>query len=387
MLDRSPLAPVWTGRLHVLEAGSSAVRHPIGATAMGVTHYVLQAQVAAAQASVDQAWLIFWNLLFFNVGLVAGAAVHEAGHAIMARVAGLSVRMVRIGTGRPLLRCRIGLAWVVIRILPFSGAVFALVSRPPGLVAATGFLLGGMLGNALLLAVVTLAWMADPGTAWWSTPVATAQLLIIIGAARPRTWRDGNGQHRSDGERLRALYSGAGLWSGQEAQGMLLRALGLVGPAPAPSPAWPEIVYQVTRLDRYREAGACQDACAVLRGLVDSPDLTWFERLVVQDELILQEVYGNHGAVTHAELDAWSADAFARAPSVPVRIARAGALCRLGRLDEAEALLGADVASASGTRHVLAQFLATWISTARERAQVDALRPPQSAVDRTRADA
>lgn len=96
----------------------------------------------------------------------------------------------------------------------------------------------------------------------------------------------------------------------------------------ASSPAWPEIAYQVTRPDRLREDRARRDGCTVLRGLLDDPALTWFERLLVHEELVLQKASHGDGIVAAAALDAWSAAALDDAPTLPLRVARAGALAQ-----------------------------------------------------------
>ena len=309
----------------------------------------LQAQLGAAQASLDQAVLAFWRSVVFGVALALGVVLHELGHAVMAWRAGMPVRVLRLGTGPALLRWRFGSAWLVVRAIPFSGGVLALVPHPPpGLKAAAGFLAGGMGANALGGAAAALAWLRCPDSGWWLIPVAAAQATLIVGAAMPFTWWHRRG-YQSDGERLRRLWREGSLWSPTEAQLDLAQRLELTEPVPAPSPAWPEIAYQVTRPERVGETWARRDACTVLRTLSDGPDLTWFERLLVRDELILQEATDGEGVLTPAELDAWSAAALEAAPTGPIQVARAGALCRLERWDEAEALLEVDTA---GTRAV-----------------------------------
>ena len=334
----------------------------------------LKAQVAAAQASYDQAVQVLWGLVLFELAFMTGVVVHELGHAVMARRARLPVRMVRIGTGPVLLRCRFGQAWFVVRALPFSGAVLALVPRMTTLDEAAGFLLGGIGGNAVVLAGAALAWALDGGTGWWSLPVMAAQAVLILVAAVPYTWRMRGLPQRSDGARLLRLFRDGALWSEARAQEAIVQRLGLTEPVPPPSSAWPEIVYQVTRPDRLREGWARRDACAVLHALQDDPGLTWFERLLVHEELILQEAHHGDGITTPAELDTWSAAAFKRAPTAMLQVARAGALFRLGRWDEAEALLGPWTEAAPGRAGLQAQQVAARLRIARSYAELDALR-------------
>ena len=110
-------------------------------------------------------------------------------------------------------------------------------------------------------------------------------------------------------------------------------------------------------------------ACTVLRTLADDPNLTWFERLLVRDELILQEATDGEGALTPAELDAWSATALEAAPTGPIRVARAGALCRLERWDEAQALLDAEAMNAVGLRAVYRTLFLGRIKLAKGRTE------------------
>ena len=335
---------------------------------------MLQAQLDTAQASYDQALRVLWGLVVFEVALVVGVVVHELGHAVMARRAGLPIRMVRIGTGWPLLRWRVGRAWVVVRALPFSGSVQVLMPRATSLAGAAGFLLGGIAANAVVLAAAGLMWLLAPGAGWWPVPVGMAQAVLILGTAVPHTWRGRHGQRqRSDGERLRRLRRDGSLWSASAAQTILAQRLALTEPVPAPSQAWAEIAYQVARPERLMETWARQDACTILRALLDDSAPTWFERLVAWDEMVLHEAVHGECAITAAELDAWSAAALARAPTRAVQVARVGALCRLDRWDEAEVLLGPWTGSAE-SRDAYARLFALRIRTARAKAKRDDIR-------------
>ena len=239
---------------------------------------------------------------------------------------------------------------------------------PPGLKASAGFLAGGIGANALGGTAAALAWLLCPGSRWWLTPVAAAQATLAVGAAMPFAWWHRR-KFRSDGARLRQLWVEGGLWSPTGAQLGLAQRLGLVEPVPAPSPAWSEIAYQVTRPERVGETWARRDTCTVLRTLADDPALTWFERLLVRDELILQEATDGEGVLTPAELDAWSATALEAAPTGPIRVARAGALCRLERWDEAQALLDAEAMDAVGTRSVYMTLFLGRIRLAKARTE------------------
>ncbi len=336
-----------------------------------------QAQLDAAQARVDQSMLILGALLAFQLSLTLGLVVHEAAHAAVGRWFGLQLRMIRIGRGPPLVRIRIGRAWLVLRLWPVSGQVVALASPQRRRLAMISYILGGMGGNALLLAGLGAVLAVDPISAWWTVPAGLAQLLEIVSAAVPRSWKARDGLHLSDGERLRRFLRNRDTPPVVGAQAHLTRRLGITEPAPPPSPALPEIAYQLTRPERLKEAWARRDMSRVLRDVLARADLTWLERLAVHDELVVREAQHGEGLLTAAELDRWSAEALEIAPLPALRITRAGALFRLGRLDEAEALLGAS-AEASGSRAAHARLVAAQIRLARVRSDLAALHEPSA---------
>ena len=77
----------------------------------------------------------------------------------------------------------------------------------------------------------------------------------------------------------------------------------------------------------------------MLRELFDQGRLTASERAVALDRLVgAALVYDDTGA-TLAELDHWSLEAERLCPVAAVAVSRGGALVRLGRIAEAEALL------------------------------------------------
>jgi hypothetical protein len=84
------------------------------------------------------------SLLGIVVGAVFGVLVHEAGHAIAARLAGYRIRLIRIGRGPELFRIHLGLALLVWRLITISGAV-AIVRH-----ARLMLIAGGGVANALV---------------------------------------------------------------------------------------------------------------------------------------------------------------------------------------------------------------------------------------------
>jgi hypothetical protein len=85
---------------------------------------------------------------------VTAIAVHEGGHVLCSRIASIRVILISIGVGPLLLHGQIGKTRWELRLLPFAGFVvprsIAGASRPMLFL----FLLGGVLGNALLVGFV-----------------------------------------------------------------------------------------------------------------------------------------------------------------------------------------------------------------------------------------
>jgi membrane-associated protease RseP (regulator of RpoE activity) len=94
------------------------------------------------------------------IGIAFAIAVHEAGPLFCAIATSIAVRRVTVGVGPLLLRGRIGETRFELRVLPANG--FASIF-PLGVVRKFRlalFILGGVLANALVLAIMTVLGLA-----------------------------------------------------------------------------------------------------------------------------------------------------------------------------------------------------------------------------------
>ena len=124
-------------------------------------------------------------LLWFYAGLVLALVFHEAGHALCALLTGRPIRRVSIGVGPLLVSRRLGEAKLELRLFPFAGVVlfypeFARRRLFPTML----FILGGVLGNAILasavVAVASIYGMPPSGrTALMAIAIAQAVFIAI----------------------------------------------------------------------------------------------------------------------------------------------------------------------------------------------------------------
>jgi ATP-dependent Clp protease adaptor protein ClpS len=144
--------------------------------------------------------LLLVSLLGIVLGGVFGVLVHEAGHAIVGRLAGYRIRLIRIGQGPELFRLHIGLALLVWRLLPSSGSVAIYRPLADARHARLMLFAGGSIANALVACglAALLPWPPDPEAHPILTNVLIGQavgvlnLLLVIGHGR------------ADGARFRA---------------------------------------------------------------------------------------------------------------------------------------------------------------------------------------
>lgn len=99
------------------------------------------------------------------VGLAGGIACHEFGHTLCAVLLSVPLELVSIGIGPVLWHCRIGETRFELRAVPCAGFVRCdppIVNRLSRLL----FLLGGVLGNVVLIVLVSAirsVVVPDPG--------------------------------------------------------------------------------------------------------------------------------------------------------------------------------------------------------------------------------
>jgi Peptidase family M50 len=131
-------------------------------------------------------------LIWFCAGLVIGAMFHEGGHALCAFVSNIPIRLISFGVGPLLMHGRVGETTLEWRLLPFAGRVELSPTATDRRFATGFFIIGGVLGNVFLIAIVTcLAFpYAASATARDSlTAVIIAQALFVISNLFPRTLR------------------------------------------------------------------------------------------------------------------------------------------------------------------------------------------------------
>jgi dienelactone hydrolase len=106
---------------------------------------------------MDQPLLIFlllWVSLFL-LGLAIGTVVHKAGRLLGAWVGSIPIRRIVIGRGPVLMRGRLGDMRVEVRLVPTGMVVICAESAStPKRSAVVLYLLGGVLGNILVIGVI-----------------------------------------------------------------------------------------------------------------------------------------------------------------------------------------------------------------------------------------
>lgn len=144
------------------------------------------------------------------IGLAGGIACHEFGHMLCAMLLSAPVELVSIGIGPVLWHCRIGETRFELRAVPCAGFVRCdppIVNRLSRLL----FLLGGVLGNVVLIGLVSafrLAVVPAPGHDYVS-PIAFVQYYLIIVNLAPFWTTAGGIRTGSDGLQLLMLACGA----------------------------------------------------------------------------------------------------------------------------------------------------------------------------------
>lgn len=137
---------------------------------------------------------------------------HEAGHAVMGRMAGFVVTSFGAGTARPFCVVRLGTTRAYLCLIrPVQGLTFAFMPR---LIPGTGpfvcFLAGGILFNAALalLSLVALKWLPR-GSVLWLTSAGVNGLLAAFSLV-PLPLRIGGATLQTDGASIwQTLRSGS----------------------------------------------------------------------------------------------------------------------------------------------------------------------------------
>jgi hypothetical protein len=290
------------------------------------------------------------------VSFVCGVILHEAGHAIAARLVGLDLRLVAIGHGPALLHVkRLGVTFVL-RSVPLSGFV-AIAVRPGMSRYRFAIMIASGPGANLVLLIVTI--VLDRMAPYYDAvlmPAGFAQLLLLLLTLTPFKSKARGRVRPSDGLQLwrQLVRKPPDVFTTQYATLMTL-VFPTDRPAPHPSPAACELVYQVLRSDRMIDAWAMRDAVASVRTLLGPWQLNMAERAVALDFLVSSEVLLGGTEIIETELEMWSAEACILAPGIATTLTRAGVLATTGRAEQAMDMLLA-LPECEGTRPIVSIF-------------------------------
>jgi len=153
------------------------------------------------------------------IGLAAGIACHEFGHMLCAMLLSAPVQLVSVGIG-PVLWCRRrGETRFELRAVPCAGFVRCYPQHILNRLSRLLFLLGGVLGNVVLIGLVTVirSAVASDSAHDYIAPIAFAQYYLIIVNLLPFWTTAGGVRTGSDGLQLLQLACGA--MSGTSPQG------------------------------------------------------------------------------------------------------------------------------------------------------------------------
>lgn len=153
------------------------------------------------------------------IGLAAGIACHEFGHMLCATLLSAQVQLVSVGIG-PVLWCgRKGETRFELRAVPCAGFVRCYPPHIVNRLARLLFLLGGVLGNVVLIGLVTVIRSAVvPDTAHdYVSPIAFVQYYLIFVNLVPFWTTVGGVRTGTDG--LQILQLACGTMSDTSSQG------------------------------------------------------------------------------------------------------------------------------------------------------------------------
>ena len=274
------------------------------------------------------------------VSFVFGMVLHEAGHAIAARLLNLDLRLISVGQGPALLHVkRLGVTFVV-RSVPFSG--FVAIAVRPGM-SRYRFAVMIASGPGVNLVLLTIAIVLDRVAPYYDAvlePTGVAQMLLLLMALTPFKHKAHGGIRPSDGLQLwrQLVRKPPDMFTTQYAAVMALVSA-KDRPAPHPSPAAWELVYQVLRSDRMIDAWGLRDAVTSVRTLLGPGQLNMAERAVALDFLVCSEVLLGGTEIIETELEMWSTEACTLAPGIATTLTRAGVLATTGRAEQAMDML------------------------------------------------
>lgn len=145
------------------------------------------------------------------IGLGAGIACHEFGHMLCAVLLSAPVRLVSIGIGPVLWHGRRGETRFELRAVPCAGFVQCYPQPTVNRLSRLVFLLGGVLGNLVLISFVTTvqSTLVPASGHDYFSPIAFAQYYLIVVNLVPFWTTAGGVRTGSDGLQLLLLACGA----------------------------------------------------------------------------------------------------------------------------------------------------------------------------------
>jgi hypothetical protein len=277
------------------------------------------------------------------LGLVAGLACHELGHTLCALLLSLPIRLISIGIGPLLWRCRIGETYFELHAVPASGFVWCYPQPIVRKISTLIVVLGGVLGNVALIGlaavVAKMRGVSDLALDDLGMIILVQYAIIVLTLVPFWTTVDGV---RIGTDGLQLLQVALGPWRGPSQVGLLYAAMleHYGGGKRAPSRrASARLLYQVLRPDRWTNAEARGDFEDAVQRELGRGALSREETMLALDALVTSGLmFPDPSLRTH--LDAWSQEALRLGPdSATLRGSRGAVLVELGRYQEGKTLL------------------------------------------------
>ena len=283
------------------------------------------------------------RLFWLGAGFVVGVAFHEGGHALCAMLVGIPIRVVSIGAGPLLLHGQIGATKLEWRLSPFGGYAQHYPPLADRRFAAAFFIVGGVLGNVLVIAIAkSLSFAASASSPLSTLPgslsdIIIPQVIMIVVSLYPfklgKTDNDarlllqlfrvsnGSAQVLAAYKRLLACYR-----SGSDLE---FHA----------TPASSRIAYQLFYADKWANTEArCEWRDALMRELARG-NLPPEEEVLVLDALLTYGLVCGDSTL-RPYLDEWSVRALNLAPGTATLLGTRGAvLVELGQHEAGKPLL------------------------------------------------
>lgn len=292
--------------------------------------------------------VIYQTVWLVALGVVAALLVHEGGHVLAALATGQVPRVLTLGRGPLIARCRFGTLAVALRAVPVTG--YVLIEPGDRRWAYAAMVAAGPAAN--LLAFTAAVWAQGR----WPDSTAPPAIMVYQGlyaamALLPRRGRVAGIALASDGLQLYRLARAPAWAPLSTAYAGLMAAVEPAGsPARAPTPPAAALCFALARPDQYADPWARGEIVASLRALLAGGGLVPRERAIVLCCLCGYAFVYGEGLAEAAELVAWSEEAVASMGGPVTLDARGCALLLAGKFEEAEAALRSALDGYAGRR-------------------------------------